>query len=85
MGSISSSYHASNASAAKIIGALTILIGMLVLDSMGLISGVLFVAAGCILLFGAGRSIQTGLNPKNLLLVGSYFVLTFFAVGFGVV
>lgn len=84
MGAIRAAYYSTNATSAKIIGALTILFGVLVIDSYGVISAAMFVTAGSILLFGAGDQIRTGFNLKNLALIIAYCVIAFFALGVGV-
>ena len=83
MGAIRSVYYSTNATSAKIIGALTVLFGLLVIGSYGFVSAAMFVAAGSTLFFSAGDQIRTGFNLRNLALVIGYGVLVFFAFAIG--
>lgn len=70
-----------NVTSARIIGGLTILVGVMMLDTHGFLSGTIVAAAGSILLFGATSRNTRGLNIRTIGMTASYLFLVIIGLG----
>lgn len=70
-----------NAMSAKILGAFTILAGVLILDSHGFLAGTLVATAGSLPLFAATRHNTRGFNIRTVGMAAAYIVLIIFGLG----
>lgn len=70
-----------NATSAKIIGALTLIVGILMLDSAGILSGGVIAAAGTLVLFTAGPHNTIGFNKGTIGLSITYGFLVIVGLG----
>lgn len=74
---------ATNASAAKLIGAGTVGIGVFLVGEWGIVATVLLVAAGLILFRGAGDELPR-FSIRNFVLFIAYWGLVLLGIGIGI-